>query len=142
MLRSRTTKSNFYETWRNRMKTNVLKSIQRDSQHTEIQYGMTPTHTMRMHHWIEEIEAHNEDLSQMTVGIRFLTKILGDGDGLLNVTMDTILICFCEDCEINDGMARPYAMSKELMEFVDNYKKMLGIPQESMPVEVEYPQAV
>ncbi|XP_065351005.1 choline transporter-like protein 1 [Cloeon dipterum] len=36
------------------------------------------------------------------------------------MTIDTIFICFCEDCEINDGVDRPYYMSETLMEFIDD----------------------
>ncbi|KAK5642484.1 hypothetical protein RI129_008651 [Pyrocoelia pectoralis] len=35
------------------------------------------------------------------------------------MAIDTIFICFCEDCEANDGLSRPYYMSKNLMEFVE-----------------------
>lgn len=43
---------------------------------------------------------------------------------LFETTIDTIFICFCEDSMLNDGMARPYAMSRNLMEFVENSKKV------------------
>ncbi|KAF2885568.1 hypothetical protein ILUMI_20636 [Ignelater luminosus] len=43
------------------------------------------------------------------------------------VAVDTIFICFCEDCEINDGMAFPYFMSPELMQFVKKSKRVLGV---------------
>ncbi|XP_065171990.1 LOW QUALITY PROTEIN: choline transporter-like protein 1 [Atheta coriaria] len=42
-----------------------------------------------------------------------------------DTTLDTIFLCFCEDCEINDGLSRPYYMSAELMIFVENSKKAL-----------------
>ena len=29
--------------------------------------------------------------------------------------VDTIFICFCEDSEMNDGVRKPYFMSKSLM---------------------------
>lgn len=29
--------------------------------------------------------------------------------------IDTIFICFCEDCEINDGQENPYFMSRGLL---------------------------
>ncbi|CAL4060761.1 unnamed protein product, partial [Meganyctiphanes norvegica] len=32
------------------------------------------------------------------------------------MTIDTLFLCFCEDCERNDGVQRPYYMSKGLME--------------------------
>ena len=31
------------------------------------------------------------------------------------ITIDTIFLCFCEDCERNDGVSKPYYMSKNLM---------------------------
>ena len=31
------------------------------------------------------------------------------------MAIDTIFLCFCEDLERNDGITRPYAMSKGLM---------------------------
>lgn len=43
------------------------------------------------------------------------------------MAIDTIFLCFCEDCEINDGISRPYFMSKGLMEFVENSQKVLSI---------------
>jgi solute carrier family 44 (choline transporter-like protein), member 1 len=41
------------------------------------------------------------------------------------MTIDTIFLCFCEDCEQNDGIVRPYFMSRGLMEFVQNSKQSL-----------------
>lgn len=43
---------------------------------------------------------------------------------MLQTTIDTIFICFCEDQSMNDGMSRPYYMSKDLMQFVENSKKV------------------
>ncbi|XP_075226118.1 choline transporter-like protein 1 [Lycorma delicatula] len=43
------------------------------------------------------------------------------------MAIDTIFLCFCEDCEINDGISRPYFMSKGLMEFVENSQKVLSV---------------
>uniref|UniRef100_A0A6P7GMK6 Choline transporter-like protein n=1 Tax=Diabrotica virgifera virgifera TaxID=50390 RepID=A0A6P7GMK6_DIAVI len=43
------------------------------------------------------------------------------------MVIDTIFLCFCEDCEQNDGESRPYFMSRGLMEFVENSKKALDI---------------
>lgn len=43
------------------------------------------------------------------------------------MTIDTIFLCFCEDCERNDGLSRPYYMSRGLMEFVQNSKNRLEI---------------
>lgn len=41
--------------------------------------------------------------------------------------IDTIFICFCEDCERNDGLTRPYYMSTGLMDFVEKSKQFLAI---------------
>lgn len=41
--------------------------------------------------------------------------------------IDTIFICFCEDCEMNDGEENPYYMSKGLMEFVERSQKVLKV---------------
>jgi solute carrier family 44 (choline transporter-like protein), member 1 len=43
------------------------------------------------------------------------------------MTIDTIFLCFCEDCERNDGLTRPFFMSRGLMEFVQNSKKALQV---------------
>lgn len=47
------------------------------------------------------------------------------------MVIDTIFICFCEDCECNDGISRPYYMSRGLMEFVQNSKQLLDIQSPS-----------
>ena len=39
--------------------------------------------------------------------------------------IDTIFLCFCEDSERNDGIHKPYYMSKGLMEFVENSSRAL-----------------
>lgn len=31
------------------------------------------------------------------------------------MVIDTIFICFCEDCEMNDGVTKPYFMNPGLM---------------------------
>ncbi|KAK7100735.1 choline transporter-like protein 1 [Littorina saxatilis] len=40
--------------------------------------------------------------------------------GVYEMTIDAIFICFVEDCEMNDGVSRPYFMSMGLMEYVNN----------------------
>jgi hypothetical protein len=42
------------------------------------------------------------------------------------MTVDTIFISFCEDCEENNGMDRPYYMSRELMEVMYEMKHIAG----------------
>ncbi|KAK5638786.1 hypothetical protein RI129_013081 [Pyrocoelia pectoralis] len=46
------------------------------------------------------------------------------------MAVDTIFICFCEDCDMNDGLARPYYMSHSLMEFVEKSRIVLNIKTE------------
>ncbi|XP_042219077.1 choline transporter-like protein 1 isoform X1 [Homarus americanus] len=41
------------------------------------------------------------------------------------MTIDALFLCFCEDCKRNDGIQRPYYMSKGLMKFVENNKRAL-----------------
>jgi len=42
------------------------------------------------------------------------------------MAIDTIFLCFCEDSARNDGITRPYYMSKGMMEFVENSDKALA----------------
>lgn len=44
--------------------------------------------------------------------------------GVFETTIDTLFICYCEDSLLNDGMARPYFMSRNLMEFVQDSKEV------------------
>ncbi|XP_032779770.2 choline transporter-like protein 1 isoform X1 [Daphnia magna] len=44
---------------------------------------------------------------------------------VFEMCIDTVFICFCEDCEINNGQDQPYFMSRGLMEFVEKSKKAL-----------------
>ncbi|KAF0310012.1 Choline transporter-like protein 1 [Amphibalanus amphitrite] len=45
---------------------------------------------------------------------------------IYEMAIDALFICFCEDCELNDGVSKPYYMSKGLMELVQNSKKALA----------------
>lgn len=40
--------------------------------------------------------------------------------------VDSIFICFCEDCEKNNGLDRPYYMSKGMMEVMMELKQAAG----------------
>ena len=42
------------------------------------------------------------------------------------MTLDTIFICFCEDCEQNDGTTRPYYMSRDMMDVMMELKQEAG----------------
>lgn len=44
---------------------------------------------------------------------------------IYEMIIDSIFLCFCEDCAKNDGISKPYFMSRGLMEFVENSKKAL-----------------
>lgn len=45
------------------------------------------------------------------------------------MAIDTIFLCFCEDCEQNDGISKPYYMSRGLMVrtlgLINKLKKLL-----------------
>merc|ERR1711916_393867 len=44
--------------------------------------------------------------------------------GLLEMCIDTIFYCFCEDCERNDGsLEKPYYMSPELQRFTEAHER-------------------
>lgn len=34
------------------------------------------------------------------------------------ITIDTIFLCFCEDCKENDGISKPYFMSRDLLVWI------------------------
>ncbi|XP_045462807.1 choline transporter-like protein 1 [Harmonia axyridis] len=42
--------------------------------------------------------------------------------GIFEATIDSMFMCFCEDSLINDGMARPYCMTKGLRQLIENSK--------------------
>lgn len=44
---------------------------------------------------------------------------------IFEMAIDTIFLCFCEDCEQNDGLSKPFFMSRELFEFVKNSNKVM-----------------
>ncbi|XP_076441381.1 choline transporter-like protein 1 isoform X2 [Babylonia areolata] len=45
---------------------------------------------------------------------------------MYEMVMDALLLCFCEDCDLNDGSPeRPYFASKRLMTFVNDSSKVL-----------------
>ncbi|XP_062578584.1 choline transporter-like protein 1 isoform X1 [Saccostrea cucullata] len=43
------------------------------------------------------------------------------------ITIDTIFLCFCEDCRENDGINKPYYMSKDLLIFLQSTEKMMTL---------------
>ncbi|KAF7286040.1 hypothetical protein GWI33_008343 [Rhynchophorus ferrugineus] len=43
---------------------------------------------------------------------------------LCHIAVDTLLICFCEDKLINDGSAKPFYASRNLLQFVEDSKRV------------------
>ncbi len=83
---------------------------------------------------IEIIEAKNVGEEGRVVQYVWLPVLLGAicayliADtfiGVYGMAIDTIFLCFCEDSDRNDGIRKPYYMSKGLMEFVTNSSKAL-----------------
>ena len=79
---------------------------------------------------------------QIAVSVLFAYLIAHTFIGVYSMAIDTIFLCFCEDCSRNDGINKPYYMSRvqrisinirdnfilmfqELMQFVENSKKAL-----------------
>lgn len=43
---------------------------------------------------------------------------------IFQIAIDTMLLCFCEDCKSNDGSKeRPYYMTDSLLDFVDSHDR-------------------
>jgi Plasma-membrane choline transporter len=45
---------------------------------------------------------------------------------VFEMTIDTIFLSFCEDCEQNNGIDRPFYMSRQLMEVMMDLKHAAG----------------
>ncbi|CAG7729077.1 unnamed protein product [Allacma fusca] len=59
----------------------------------------------------------------IVIGIVFSYVIAHCFISTYEMAIDTIFVCFCEDLEMNDGVNRPYFMSKGLMKFVKENNK-------------------
>ncbi|KAL3284220.1 hypothetical protein HHI36_018383 [Cryptolaemus montrouzieri] len=74
---------------------------------------------------------HKEGLQHMwvpvTLAALFAYLIAHSFMTVYEMIIDTIFLCFCEDCEKNDGIDRPYYMSRGLMSFVENSKKVIEL---------------
>lgn len=55
----------------------------------------------------------------VTVLVIFAYLIVNCFMSVFDMTLNTIFICFCEDCEQNDGAARPYFMSPGLIAIME-----------------------
>ncbi|GFQ87784.1 choline transporter-like protein 1 [Trichonephila clavata] len=53
------------------------------------------------------------------------------------MAIDTLMLCFCEDCQMNDGVTRPYFMSKSLMTFVEGSRRNAKIAPPPRPKEID-----
>ncbi|XP_065160640.1 LOW QUALITY PROTEIN: choline transporter-like protein 1, partial [Atheta coriaria] len=61
---------------------------------------------------------------------------------LYNIAIDTIFLCYCEDLAENDGVSKPYFMSRELMCFMEDSKRTLSDIVRDMAGEVDMPGRV
>lgn len=41
---------------------------------------------------------------------------------VFEMTIDTIFVCFCDDCEENDGITKPYYMSESFKKVMEEMK--------------------
>lgn len=55
---------------------------------------------------------------------------------VFEMTVDTIFICYCDDCDENDGSAQPYFMSPKLMIIMQKLKdeNKTELPHELQPM--------
>lgn len=53
---------------------------------------------------------------------------------VFEMAVDTIFICFCVDCEENDGELKPYYMSEGLKEVIQNLKDTLDLNDDANPL--------
>jgi len=64
---------------------------------------------------------------------------------IYQMVVDALLLCFCEDCKMNDGHDKPYYMNDSLMDYVDGSSNTLNrlktkpkksdAPAESVPLD-------
>ena len=73
--------------------------------------------------WSESISTHYKAVFHSIINGLLKNGLLW----ILQITIDTIFLCFCEDCERNDGQDKPYYMSKDLM--VWNFQNIFILPQ-------------
>lgn len=71
-----------------------------------------------------------EDLNYIwvpiTIAVVFALLISHCFLSVYEMAIDTLFLCFCEDCQRNDGVQKPYYMSKGLMNFVAKSKRVMG----------------
>lgn len=46
------------------------------------------------------------------------------------ITIDTIFLCFCEDCKENDGINKPYYMSTDLLNYMQKTSKIMNMDKQ------------
>ena len=57
--------------------------------------------------------------------------------GVYDLSIDTILLCFCEDRDKNDGNEKPYYMSKELQKIINVQNKKAEVEASLREAEKE-----
>lgn len=62
----------------------------------------------------------------MVIAVVFAFLIAHCFVSVFEMTVDTIFICFCVDCEENDGASKPYYMSEGLMKVMSELKETAG----------------
>ncbi|KAL7013241.1 hypothetical protein ACKWTF_015289 [Chironomus riparius] len=75
--------------------------------------------------WMKTDQQYSRKLS-LTIGGVFAFIIAHCILMLIEVTADTILVCFCIDCENNNGLSSSYFMSNEIMKSIKDMKECVG----------------
>ncbi|XP_064606234.1 choline transporter-like protein 1 [Liolophura sinensis] len=65
----------------------------------------------------------------ITMSCIFAYFIAGCFLDVYEMAIDTVFVCFAEDCEMNNGVTRPYFMSVGLMRFVENSRQAIAIAE-------------
>ncbi|CAC5407572.1 SLC44A1 [Mytilus coruscus] len=88
-----------------------------------------------------EFLKHRDDINYMwapiTVAAAFGFAVSHCFLLVYEVAIDTIFLCFCEDCERNDGVTKPYYMSKDLMKYLNDSNKMKAKDEKTKTNEKE-----
>lgn len=80
--------------------------------------------------WFENATYNGEHLYMYAVPVALVTifsfLVAHCFLSIYEMVVDTMLLCFCEDCKLNDGSPeKPYFMSNSLMKYVKNSSKAL-----------------
>jgi Plasma-membrane choline transporter len=72
------------------------------------------------------IQREDPPIMALIVGVIFAYLIADCFVTVFEMIVDTIFISFCDDCEENNGMDRPYYMSHSLMKTMQEMKVFVG----------------